>query len=58
MAREIAEKMAQAYMHAYEEYGLDAEKFPLESLFSPEDFEDVQQTGGGSGLQAYDPSAT
>jgi hypothetical protein len=39
----IAEKIAQAYMQAYKEYGLDAEKFPLESLFSPEDFKDVQQ---------------
>jgi hypothetical protein len=32
------EKIAQKYMQAYKEYELDAEKFPLESLFSPGDF--------------------
>jgi hypothetical protein len=29
---EIAERIAQKYMQAYKEYGLDAEKFQLESL--------------------------
>jgi hypothetical protein len=35
------EKVAQAYMRAYKEHGLNAEKFQLESLFSPEDFVDM-----------------
>jgi hypothetical protein len=35
------ERIAQKYMQAYKEYGLDAEKFPLESLFYDEDFVDM-----------------
>jgi hypothetical protein len=35
------EKVAHAYMRAYKEHRLDAEKFQLESLFSPEDFVDI-----------------
>jgi hypothetical protein len=36
-----SERIANKYMQAYKEYGLDAEKFPLESLFSDEDFLDM-----------------
>jgi hypothetical protein len=35
------ERIAQRYMQAYEKYGLDAEKFPLETLFSVEDWPTV-----------------